>query len=296
MKYKDMESSTCVRSALKSLMVDETEAVEGYDKVLALAISDDTRAKLEHIRNEEVVHISELSDMYSNVSGDGLQDNAIGQKAEDELLKLELQKREVDSSISSLGDMIDRESSYKDTGSIRSALNSLYVKRTELNSRINILLKTGIKSVLGDTDYKYETDKTDIKWRMHQAKSGSYYFQAPDGTVYEENGREVRFDAKQVAGEFFIRKLFNKSLWGFEVPKVVIDSVVADIAAAPGTVVKCDGGYCIATDKNGWLMFSSNHTGAFRFGSTVAESRTVFKTGEEALKVAKEFLNAVYEI
>lgn len=60
-KLKD-EQPMDMRSALNCLIVDETEAVDGYDRVLVLeGLTDEHRVILERIRNAEIDHIKDLS-------------------------------------------------------------------------------------------------------------------------------------------------------------------------------------------------------------------------------------------
>lgn len=144
------------RTALNALIRDETEAIQGYDDTLLITrILPEDRAKLEEIRNEEIVHIIELSNIYKKLA----------------------------------------------TGKV----------------------DEHIQEALSDASI-YETDKPNVKWEIHQDKWGKFYFENPDGDIYTENGKEVSFGSKEVAGKFFLQKLFNKSLWGNTIPRVVVDS------------------------------------------------------------------------
>ena len=151
MPTKD-ESPMRVRTALNRLIVDETEAVAGYDEVMKEeSLTPAHRAVLESIRNDEISHIAKLTKIYEA--------QATGAQADS----------------------------------------------------------------VKDTNYQYESDKPKVKWQMHQSKTGSFYFKDPQGNIYKENGVEVRFGNKMAAGEFYVKKLFNKSVWGWEVPKTIVD-------------------------------------------------------------------------
>lgn len=199
---KEKDSILSKRDALNFLIVDETEAIKGYDDMLSkFDWSDEDRVKLEQIRNAEIDHIEDLS------------------------------------------------------------------KLLRKNSNINIV---------GTDSVRVSDGVKDVKWEMHQAKSGYFYFKAPDGRIYSENGVEVRFGNKVSAGEFYIKNLFNKELWN-GVPKVIVDSVVA-----------VDGGYSICFGDNAWLMYNKD-LGTCNFGS--AKYRTVFSTDSEATEVYNKILN-----
>lgn len=135
-----------------------------------------------------------------------------------------------------------------------------------------------IRTNLNDTNYVYETDKPNVKWRIHQSKKGGFYFADPNGSIYEENGREVWFASKESAGQFFIKKLFNKSLWGNEIPRVVVDSK---------TVVKT------VKDSKGFVIGNNSKTEFLRWGNDkyiVAKSpdaATLYPT-ERSAKIALE--------
>ena len=152
--------------------------------------------------------------------------------------------------------------------------------------KLSNLLKrfaTGVKSLetakeLEDTNYVYETDKPNVKWRIHKAKNGGFYFADPNGSIYKENGREVWFASKESAGQFFIKKLFNKSLWGNEIPRVVVDSE---------TVVKA------VKDSKGFIIGNNSKTEFLRWSNdkyTVTKSpdaATLYPT-ERSAKIALE--------
>lgn len=58
-----------VRDALSFLLKDEADAVDGYDRVLReVALDDEDRRKIERIRNAEIDHIKDLSDLYQKHS------------------------------------------------------------------------------------------------------------------------------------------------------------------------------------------------------------------------------------
>lgn len=58
------------RDALSFLLKDEADAVDGYDEVLRSGLITDEadRVKLERIRNTEIDHIKDLSDIYQKYS------------------------------------------------------------------------------------------------------------------------------------------------------------------------------------------------------------------------------------
>lgn len=66
---QDFEGMEKVREALSFLLKDEVDAVDGYDRVLNnTALNEEDRVKLERIRNAEIDHIKDLSDMYQKYS------------------------------------------------------------------------------------------------------------------------------------------------------------------------------------------------------------------------------------
>lgn len=224
-KEENIENGMTKRDALNFLIVDETEAISGYDKVLKACDWDESdRIELERLRNAEIDHISDLSKIFNKHSTA----KVVGT------------------------DSVDPD-----------------------------VISTEGEPHVQDT-------RTTVKWRMHQAPSGYFYFKAPNGETYKENGIEVRFASKLPAGEFFVTTLFNRSLWGQEVPRVIKD------ARAAGNVIKVDGGWAITSDKNWWTAYNPN--GFVKFSSTTPEYRTVFKTEEEARKVAAKMLKEVYGI
>lgn len=226
-----IEKGMTKRDALNFLIVDETEAISGYDKVLKACDWDESdRIVLERLRNAEIDHISDLSKIFNK------------------------------------------------------------------HSTTNIVGTDSVEpdAVTTEGEQPVQDVRPAVKWRMHQAPSGFYYFKAPDGETYKENGTEVRFASKVPAGEFFVTTLFNRSLWGNEVPRVVKDE--KPIYDAPGSVIKVNGGWAVQTDRGGWLNFSPHHQGNFRFGSSFPEDRTVFKTESEAKKVAAEYLKMYYGV
>lgn len=205
------ESWGDIRSKINFLIVDETEAIKGYDEVLNHPdLTEGMKLELEEIRNEEIAHIVKLSNLLKRF--------ATGEKSEETSKELE------------------------------------------------------------DTNYVYETDKPNIKWRIHQSKKGGFYFADPNGSIYEENGREVWFASKESAGQFFIKKLFNKSLWGNEIPRVVVDSK---------TVVKT------VRDSKGFVIGNNSKTEFLRWSNdkyTVTKSpdaATLYPT-ERSAKIALE--------
>jgi hypothetical protein len=224
-KEEIIEKGMTKRDALNFLIVDETEAISGYDKVLKACDWDESdRIELERLRNAEIDHISDLSKIFN------------------------------------------KHSTAKIVGT-DSVDNSDFPTEGE---------------------QPVQDARPTEKWRMHQAPSGYYYFKAPNGETYKENGIEVRFGSKVPAGEFFVTTLFNKSLWGDEVPKVIKD------APAAGNVVKVDGGWAITSDKGWWTRYSPN--GFIKFSSTPFAEKTVFTTEDEARRVAAEMLKSVYGI
>lgn len=66
---EEQKSFASPRDALSFLLNDETEAVNGYDLVLrTVPLEEADRVKLERIRNAEIDHIKDLSDIYQRYS------------------------------------------------------------------------------------------------------------------------------------------------------------------------------------------------------------------------------------
>ena len=235
------ESLVDIRAKINFLIVDETDAIKEYDNVLNHPdLTEGMKLELEEIRNEEIAHIVKLSNLLKRFAtgekseetmkelGDGLSDKYIVQVGSQFVLKSTGQwwavpekegatifsKKEADEFIRVHGSGM---------GAQAVKLNDARtVTRSRLYERdVYQGLEWGTRN---DTKYVYETDKPNIKWRIHQSKKGGFYFADPNGSIYEENGREVWFASREFAGRFFIKKLFNKSLWGNEIPRVVVDS------------------------------------------------------------------------
>lgn len=283
-KEEIIEKGMTKRDALNFLIVDETEAISGYDKVLkACGWDESDRIELERLRNAEIDHISDLSKIFNKhstakvVGTDSVDSAAIAAVA----TYREGSEKVVEALLN------NGYKKVREKGSIH------FYSKGNLNGTVYGVDERNYKSFLsGNYGSKWVDDIKDerpaVKWRMHQAPSGYFYFKAPNGETYKENGIEVRFASKLPAGEFFVTTLFNRSLWGQEVPRVIKD------ARAAGNVVKVDGGWAITSDKNWWTAYNPN--GFFKFSSTTPEDRTVFKTEEEARKVAAKMLKEVYGI
>lgn len=70
------ESPSKMRAALNRLIVDETEAIAGYDEVLACdSLSPENRAVLEEIRNDEIDHIAKLTDLYKKFATGAMEES-----------------------------------------------------------------------------------------------------------------------------------------------------------------------------------------------------------------------------
>ena len=228
------------RAAFNFLIVDETSAVKGYDDVLARTdLTEEERVKLERIRNAEIDHIKDLSELYqklstANIVGtDSIDDKKFGdgkakEAAQEEMLGYINECEALNDKIEKLVDAELGASDNNQISRLRSDRRSLESKRDALLKKIKDLRRQGVGNVSGNSKYdssNFADADRNVKWQMHQAKSGYYYFADPNGNTYKENGVEVRFgsNVKPAAGEFFIKKLFNKNLWGWEVPRVVVD-------------------------------------------------------------------------
>lgn len=224
-KEEIVEKGMTKRDALNFLIVDETEAISGYDKVMKACDWDESdRIELERIRNAEIDHISDLSKLLNKHSTTKI----VGT------------------------DSVDPD------------------------------------AISTEGEQPVQDDRPTVKWQMHQAPEGYFYFKSPDGETFKENGVEVRFASKLPAGEFFVTHLFNRGLWGNEVPKVIKD------AQAPGRVIKTDGGWAVTADRGFWLMYSPN--GYIKFSTTIPSDRTVFPTQQKAEEIAREYLAETYGI
>lgn len=70
------ESPMKMRAALNHLIVDETEAITGYDDVLAYdSLAPEDRKVLEEIRNDEIDHIKKLSELYAKFATGAIEED-----------------------------------------------------------------------------------------------------------------------------------------------------------------------------------------------------------------------------
>ena len=210
------ESLGDIRAKINFLIVDETDAIKEYDNVLNHPeLTEGMKLELEEIRNEEIAHIVKLSNLLKRF--------ATGEKSEE--TSKELGDGLSDKYIVQIGSQFVLKSTGQWWAVPEKERATIFSKK-EADEFIQVYgSRIGAQAVkLNDTNYVYETDKPNVKWKIHQSKKGGFYFADPNGSIYEENGKEVWFASKESAGQFFIKKLFNKSLWGNEIPRVVVDS------------------------------------------------------------------------
>lgn len=69
MVHKEETNFNSMLEALSFLVKDEAEAIDGYEKVLAMPdLKPEDRVKLEKIRNAEIDHVHDLSALYRTYS------------------------------------------------------------------------------------------------------------------------------------------------------------------------------------------------------------------------------------
>lgn len=82
MGHKEETNFNSMLEALSFLVKDEAEAIDGYEKVLAMQdLKPEDRVKLEKIRNAEIDHVHDLSELYraySNIAVVGTDSVSVG--------------------------------------------------------------------------------------------------------------------------------------------------------------------------------------------------------------------------